>query len=256
MNFNTIEKFNTAMSECGECSVRHSSLFKNVSDCQLDKTADIRNGQLKIPARTRIFQDGGFHENIYTVYSGWAVIYKTAKNSGKRQILRFLLPGDLLGNQIDDRGLMSYSAGSVTECVLCAYPRAKVKTMLKEHPKLALRMIDMLSRDLSMSQNHLLASGRKTARESVVYILMELFYRVQYQMPDNYNKHSNTIDLPVTQEDIGDAIGLTNVHVNRVIKELMKEKLIICSKKHLTILNEQELCEIAEFKPEMAIILD
>ena len=54
-------------------------------------------------------------------------------------------------------------------------------------------------------------------------------------------------------EDIGDAVGLTNVHVNRVIKELMSEGLIYCNKKHLKILDEEKLSQIAEFDPDMVI---
>jgi len=253
MNFNTHEKLHASETKCSDCAIRVASLFKSVSNGNLASAEELRKEQVRIPARTRIFQEGEMHDYIYTVYSGWGVIYKTVSNSGKRQILRFVLPGDLVGFQTNVSGVMAHSAGTVTESVLCSFPRAKIKPMLEKNSELALRLVDMKARDVSLCHNHLMAAGRKTAKESIAFILMELFYRVQYQVPNNDSKATNTIDFPITQEDIGDAIGLTNVHVNRVVKELMKEKLILCNKKKLTILNEKKLCEIAEFSSDMVV---
>ncbi len=253
MNFNTIEKVTSSMTKCSECEVRHTSLFKKLSNSSLEKAEDFRQEQLIIPARTRFFQEGEKHDYVYTVFSGWGLIYKTVSNSGKRQILQFLLPGDLIGFQTNTSGVMPHSAGSVTELVLCSYPRDDFKPMLEENPEVALRMVDIRSRDVTLCQNHLMAAGRKTAKESIAFIILELFYRVQHQVPANPGNTKSSIDFPITQEDIGDAIGLTNVHVNRVIKELMDEGLIYCNKKRLEILDEKKLSEIAEFNSDMVI---
>ncbi len=253
MNFNTIEKVKSSMTKCSECEVRHSSLFKKLSNSSLGEAEDFRKEQLIIPPRTRIFQEGEKHDYLYTVFSGWGLIYKTASNTGKRQILQFLLPGDLIGFQTNASGVMPHSAGSVTELILCAYPRNHLKSMLQENPEVAVQMVDMRSRDVTLCQNHLMAAGRKTAKESIAFIILELFYRVQHQVPSNPNNTTDSMDFPITQEDIGDAIGLTNVHVNRVIKELMDERLIHCNKKRLKILNEEKLSQIAEFNPDMVI---
>ncbi len=253
MNFNTIEKVKSSMTKCSDCEVRHTSLFKKSSDCTLEGAEDFRKEQLIIPPRTRFFQEGEQHDYVYTVFSGWGLIYKTVSNSGKRQILQFLLPGDLIGYQTTASGVMPHSAGSITELVLCAYQRSDIKPMIQENPDIAMRMIDMRSRDVTLCQNHLMAAGRKTAKESIAFIILELFYRVQHQVPANPNDTSDSMDFPITQEDIGDAIGLTNVHVNRVVKELMSEGLIYCNKKRLKILDEEKLSKIAEFNPDMVI---
>ncbi len=247
----TTNNFRGFPTECRKCSVREMALFKGVPLERLNWTQNYRKEQIKVPARSTIFQEGENHDFIYTLYSGWGIIYKTVRNNGKRQILRFLLPGDLIGYQTNAKGVIAHSAGTVTESILCAFPRAKLMPMLRENPELAIRLVNMESRDMSLCQNHLMAAGRKTARESIAFLLMELFYRVQFQIEDSYSPSAQTIDFPVTQEDIGDALGLTNVHVNRVIKELMNEKLIYCHKKKLVILNEKVLSEIAEFSPDM-----
>lgn len=251
MNFKTISKLSEPLTDCNECPVREMALFKGVSENNLNWTQNFRKEQIQIAARSKIFQEGETHDFVYTLFSGWGILYKTVSNNGKRQILRFLLPGDLIGYQTNASGVISHSAGTITQSVLCAFPRAKLNPMLKENPELAIRLVNMESRDMSLCQNHLMAAGRKTAKESIAFLLMELFYRVQYQASDNYHSAEKMIDFPITQEDIGDALGLTNVHVNRVIKELVSENLVSCHKKKLVIFDEKVLCEIAEFTPDM-----
>ena len=251
MNFKARTILNPPYTECSQCPIREMALFQGVPEKRLEWTQNYRKNQILVRSRSKIFQEGESHDYIYTLFSGWGILYKTVSNNGKRQILRFLLPGDLIGYQTNGSGAATHSAGTITESILCSFPRAQLGDMLTNNPELALRLVNMESRDMSLCQNHLMAAGRKTAKESVAFVLLELYYRVQLQVKNSYSASTNSIDFPITQEDIGDAIGLTNVHVNRVIKGLMDERLIICNKKRLTILNEEKLSEIAEFSPDM-----
>ena len=245
-----VKPFNT---RCTQCSIRRTSIFKNIAADDLDRVELFRKGQIKIPVRSTIFLEGKAHQYVYTLFSGWAILYKKVGNSEKRQILQFLLPGDLLGYQTDASGNMPHSAATLTEALLCVFPRENMSPMLKENSNLSVRFIEMWSRDMSLCQNYLMAAGRKTARESITFLLLELYYRVKYQNPDSYSSSVNAIYFPITQEDIGDAVGLTKVHVNRVIKSLVDEKLIYCHKKKLAILNEKKLCEIAGYSTDVAV---
>ena len=250
MNIKT-PKSSAHTTDCNKCLVRSKSLFSNVKKSNLKSLQGYRKNQLAIPAKTDIFQEGEKHELIYTLYSGWGILYKTVSNNGKRQILRFILPGDLIGYHTISNGTVSHSASTLTASTLCAFPRSRLKEMFLKNSELALRLMTMESRDMSLCQNHLMAAGRKTAIESIAFILLELFYRSKAQIKHSYNAGDNSIDFPLSQEDLGDAVGLTNVHVNRVMKSLMDEKLIICNKKRLTILNIKKLSKIAEFDPEI-----
>ena len=251
MNLKNQTTLTLPYTDCTQCPVREKALFKGVPKKRLEWTQQYRKNQVLIPARSNIFQEGENHDYIYTLFSGWGILYKTVSNNGKRQILRFLLPGDLIGYQTSGTGLAIHSAGTITESILCAFPRKQLGAMLKENPELAIRLLNMESRDMSLCQSHLMAAGRKTAKESIAFVLLELYHRVQSQVKDSYNSDTHSINFPITQEDIGDAVGLTNVHVNRVIKAMIAENLITCSKKQLSILNEEKLCEIAEFSPDM-----
>ncbi len=251
MNFKIQTALTPPYTDCNQCPVRKMALFKGVPKKRLEWTQQYRKNQILVPARSIIFQEGENHDFIYTLFSGWGILYKTVSNNGKRQILRFLLPGDLIGYQTSGKGVAIHSAGTITESILCAFPRAQLGDMLQENPELAIRLLNMESRDMSLCQSHLMAAGRKTAKESIAFVLLELYHRVQSQVKDSYNASTQTINFPITQEDIGDAVGLTNVHVNRVIKEMISEGLITCHKKRLSILDEEKLCEIAEFNPDM-----
>lgn len=243
----------TNTTKCSECPVRELTLFKNVPEERLDDIQRHRKEQIIVPAKSVIFREDDVHGYVYTLFSGWGIMYKTVNNNGKRQILRFILPGDLIGYQANAGGIMSHSVAAITETVFCVFSHEDIKQMLRQDSALAVRLVEMESRDMSLCQSHLMAAGRKTARESIAFLLMELYYRVRLQLPGSFFPATNTIDFPITQEDIGDAVGLTKIHVNRVIKQLIKDELICFHKRQLKILNEKKLCEIAEFRPEVII---
>jgi CRP-like cAMP-binding protein len=168
-------------------------------------------------------------------------------SSGKRQIINFSLPGDFIGFQANGNGKIIHSAVSLTNATLCAFPRAKVKQMFQEQPMLTTQLSLMESRDLTLCQHHLMSAGRKDSHESVAFLLLELFHRAKKRIPHAYDKEKNTIAFPLTQEEIGDAVGITNVHVNRIIREFMRDGLIHCQHRKLTILNDDKLSEIGDF---------
>ena len=105
--------------------------------------------------------------------------------------------------------------------------------------------------DMNLCQHHLIGTGRKNARESIAFLLLKLFYRVRLQMQNGYDEATESIIFPLTQEDIGDTVGLTSVHVNRILKEMEAKGWIHCQSKCLTILDEEALMEIGQFDPGM-----
>lgn len=116
---------------------------------------------------------------------------------------------------------------------------------------LPLRLASMESRDMSLCQHHQAFSSSKDSHESVAFLLMELFYRIRLQMRHQYDPVTNTIEFPLTQELIADAVGLTNIHVNRVLRQFHKLGLIECRQRKLTILNEESLAELGAFDKSM-----
>ncbi|MGB0721382.1 MAG: Crp/Fnr family transcriptional regulator [Gammaproteobacteria bacterium] len=235
------------LTQCAVCPVRKRALFEGVPEEHLNWTQQFRLNQLVVPAKQDYLHEGSESDSVYTLFSGWSILYKTLP-SGKRQILRFALPGDLIGFQHNLRSPMQYSAQALTESVYCAFPRARMGEMLSERPELATRLALMNARDTALCHQHLLGTGRKTAKERVAFLLLELYHRVMSLadiMPDAVD--DDAIEFPVAQEEIGDAVGLTTVHVNRTLRELRDEGLVACSHRRLRILDDARMSEIGQF---------
>jgi CRP-like cAMP-binding protein len=226
------------------------ALFQGVPSDRLEWTQKYRDQQFVVPPKTNLYREGSRPDYVYTLFDGWMALFQTSRE-GKRQILRFSLPGDFLGFQADENGIISHSASALSESIVCGFPRSRLQEMFEETPALALRLASMESRDMNLCQHHQAFRSRKDAYESIAFLLLELFHRTRKQMSHHYDPQTNSVTFPLTQEDIGDAVGLTNVHVNRVFRQFHKLGLIECHHRRLRILGEEKLADIGEFDKSM-----
>lgn len=250
MNIRPIRIRNQPHTECDNCPVRELALFQGVPVQNLNWTQKYREQQMVVPPKSLLYEEGSKPDYVYTLFNGWMAVYQISKG-GKRQILRFALPGDFIGFQADSNGIVSHSVSAVTESIVCAFPRDSLMDLFESQPMLPLRLASMEARDMSLCQQHQAFSSSKDAYESIAFLLMELFYRTRLQMRHSFDPVNNMIDFPLTQEEIGDAVGLTNIHVNRVIRQFHKLGLIDCHKRKLKILNEESLAEIGDFDKDL-----
>lgn len=232
--------------QCESCDVRGRALYKRIPDEALNNSQHYRKYQLSLTPKTILYSAGTRPDFLYTLYEGWIALYQST-SSGKRQIVSFALPGDFIGFQANGKGKIMHSAISLTNATLCAFPRTKIKQMFEEQPMLTTQLSLMESRDLAICQHHLMSAGRKDAHESIAFLLLELFHRANKRIPQHFNKKDNSIHFPLTQEEIGDSVGITNVHANRIIREFIKDGLIECHHRKLKIIDEKELANIGDF---------
>ena len=95
--------------------------------------------------------------------------------------------------------------------------------------------------------------GRKTAKQRLAFLFLELFHRVKFIGNLISGTEENSIAFPLSQEDLADASGLTSVHISRTLRELSDEGLVSVKQRRLTIYNEPALSELAQFKKEMVL---
>jgi CRP/FNR family transcriptional regulator len=229
---------------CAECHVRALALFKGVPEEHLEPTQRFRSAQYVVAPQGHIYLEGEPNPNYYTLYDGWVMLYKTIDN-GKRQILRFSLPGDFLGFQRDVNGPMTHSAMAMTPVTLCCFPKETAPDMFVASPNLATRLASINARHYELCELHLLSTGRKSAIERVAFLLLELFHRAEVL---GFTE-GEALQLPLAQEDIADATGLTPVHVNRMLRQLREKGMIDYRDRRLVILNEPAMAELAHFEP-------
>ncbi|MCU7834195.1 MAG: Crp/Fnr family transcriptional regulator [gamma proteobacterium symbiont of Taylorina sp.] len=235
---------------CNQCPIRKLALFQGIPPERLEWTQKYRDQQFVVPAKTLLYHEESVTDYVYTLFDGWMAMHQTSRE-GKRQILRFALPGDFIGFQTDQKGMVSHSVSALTESIVCGFPRSRLQEMLEENPTLALRLASMGSKDMNLCQQHQAFRSRKDAYESIAFLLLELFHRTREHLNRNYDPETNSVVFPPTQEDIGDAVGLTNVHVNRILRQFRNLGLIECHHKRLYILDEEKLADMGEFDKSM-----
>ena len=186
---------------------------------------------------------------IFGLLRGWMFLYQTFED-GRRQIFHFALPGAVLGFSPMSGAIMTYSAQALTDAAVWSVSRDAFEELCKAHPELGMRLASLISRDYSLAFDHLSNIGRRSARERVARLLLELFIRGRMRWPGH---RVEELSLPLTQEHIGDATGLSGVHVNRVVRGLQRHGILEFHYRRLRILDPDKLVDVAGIDPRLAL---
>src|ERR1700676_3252586 len=144
---------------CFECALRACGLFKPVSQTELAAINDIKREHLALPAGSEIIRAGQDSAQVYTLYAGWAFRFKMLPD-GRRQILNFLLPGDLIGLQAAMFDAARHGIEALTDVELCLLPRRKVWDLFGQMPELAFDVTWLGSHEESYVDENLMSAGR------------------------------------------------------------------------------------------------
>jgi len=181
------------------------------------------------------------------ILSGWACRFRMLAD-GRRMILTFLVPGDAVCSRRQAPELASIAA--LTPCrVLDARPIWQaVAHGDPQHARLAhaQRILDAL--DDCYLLDHIVRLGRQTAIERMCHLLLELRWRLQTVGLVRAREFA----LPLTQEAIGDAVGLSIVHVNRTLQELRRRGFIELRHGRVALLEPERMADIAEFRQPLS----
>lgn len=189
-----------------------------------------RRGVRLVPARRDLIREGDPPRSVFLIREGWACRYKQLPD-GRRQIISFLLPGDVFDLDIFVLKRMDHSIAAITPLEVAEIGREDVERLMTDYPRIiqGLRRDELV--DAAVQREWTLNVGQRTAFERIAHLLCELFARLECVG----RTESNSCDFPLTQVDLADATGLTAVHVNRTLQELRKARLIELQNKRLTI---------------------
>jgi CRP-like cAMP-binding protein len=186
-----------------------------------------------------LIDQGGDREVVGVLLSGWAFRYQTLPD-GKRQILDFIFAGSLVG--FGSGATNSYGVEMVTTCTVATLPHGQFRRLLATCPTLAMQVVERVSNSEMRAHEHMTSLGRRSARERIAALIVELTCRAQCT---DLGKREYSIDLPVTQIMIGDALGLSNEHVCRVLGKLAGDGVIEINNHTLKVLNQAALAREA-----------
>jgi CRP-like cAMP-binding protein len=194
-----------------------------------------------VAANHEIYAEGEQAGDVYVVLEGWAVLYQILED-GRRQILDFALPGAVLGFAGAAEAEMRHSAEALTDLKVAVLPRGRLGELFVREPRLAMRFVEAMAGVLESAYESLTDAGRRTAREAVAHFLLRLARRYQ-ACPGR--PAGAAVDLPLTLEHIGDALGLTAVHVCRTLRGLREDGIVVFHKGRLRIQSAARLATAA-----------
>jgi CRP-like cAMP-binding protein len=230
---------------CYQCGLRACGLFKPITPAELDTIDDLFKGQIALPAAAEIIRAGDESAELYTLYSGWAFRYKTLAD-GRRQILNFLLPGDLLGLQAAMFDAALHGIEALTAVELCVLPRRKVWDLFGGMPGLAFDIAWLGSREESIIDENLTSVGRRSAVERVAALIVALYKRVKMLGLAT----GESFAFPLTQQHIADALGLSLVHTNKTLARLRRMGMFSQVNGTVTLTNPRVLQRVAQYFDE------
>jgi CRP-like cAMP-binding protein len=212
---------------------------------ELEFVEGFKTGELTAEAGTTILSEGSHSDHLYTVLSGWGFRYKLLEG-GQRQILNFILPGDLVGLQGALDQEMGHSVEALSHMLLCVFERSRLWELFRSYPGLAFDLTWLAAREERMLDEHLLSIGQRTAEQRAAYLILFLFSRADIRGMTN----KTSVELPLTQRHLADALGLSLVHTNRVLNRLSRRNAIKWHN-HTLRIDPKQLAKLAEWSPDL-----
>ncbi len=199
---------------------------------------------LALKPRDEILTGGEPCRWLFVARSGWSIYYKLLPD-GRRQIVQFVLPGDIVDLHALFQMETPCSLAALTAAEFARIDAARLGDLYFRYPRLAAALAWMAARDRAMLMEQVVRLGRKTAYERLAHLLLELHQRlvgVGLAAGDGFR-------LPVTQDELADALGLSLVHVNRTLQRLRRENLLRLDNQRVDLLDRERLAEIAGYEP-------
>jgi CRP-like cAMP-binding protein len=205
-------------------------------------------GELQSPTRAisrnrEIISAGRKYDGLLVLIEGVSFRYRIL-HDGRRQVLNIALPGDFIGFPACFFESALYSIIALTDCLVSAVPFPQLLGVFERYPRLASTIFWSFSCEAAMYAEHLIDVGRSTALERIAHFLLELLTRLQaIGLADECS-----YQMPLTQELIGDALGLSVPHVSRTLRQLRDDGLVEIEGQRVIIKDIDALARLADFE--------
>jgi CRP-like cAMP-binding protein len=193
--------------------------------------------------RVDLIREGEAPSDVNLILEGFACRYKMIPD-GTRQIMAYLVPGDFCDLHVFILKAMDHTIATLSPCTVVKIPRAQILELM-ERPAIARAFWWAALVDEATLREWLVNIGARKAEHRVAHLLCELLLRLEAVGLTN----GDTYELPVTQAELADTVGLTSVHVNRLLQRLRRDGVIALKGKHLVILDVARLKAVSGFNP-------
>lgn len=233
----------------GGCLAERLSHYVDLTAREKEALAALEQQERSYKRGTVVRREHDDARELLIVRKGWLHSCVLLGN-GSRQIMRMHFPGDILGISAVAFGESTDSIVAVTDVSLCPFDKERLAILFQNHPRLAALIFTLAVADRVALADRLASIGRTSARARVGSLICEMFARLRMMNGDN----NAEFPIPLTQEDIGDATGLTAVHVNRMMRGLVEDGLIERQGNIVRLLQEERLAEESGFIDRFATL--
>ncbi|MGK9168546.1 Crp/Fnr family transcriptional regulator [Inquilinus limosus] len=230
------------MSERQNSLVVKLSRFLTLSPEEASAIRALQSNRQIHTARRELVQEGQRKRPVLIVCDGWCCSFKKLPD-GSRQIIDFLIPGDLFGVgsgplHSSDRGFATVTAAEIAEV-----PLPVLSSAFRQWPRIRSAMRWAMSRQAAILAEHLVNVGRRSALVRTAHLLLELEARL------NLIDHetNGVFTCPLTQQDLADALGLTTIHINRTLRDLRQRRLLAFQNSQVEFIDRAALIELTQF---------
>ncbi len=209
---------------------------------EVDCVLGLQENRSTIGKSTDIFHEGQEERGAYLLLDGWAFAYKLVPDGG-RQVIAFLMPGDFLGLRSILLRVSDHAVATFTDCAVVSISIDRLIAAFDEFPRVGMAMLWSISRDEAVIVEHLVNIGRRGGIERTAHFFLEMGKRLQMAGL----AHEHDFKFPFSQYLLADALGLTSIHINRVLRELRERNLIELKNRNIIITDVPGLIDLAGF---------
>jgi len=215
-----------------------------LSESDRHKLEEVCRNRRQVPAHEDLIREGETPDDVRLVLDGFACRYKVLPD-GKRAIAALMIPGDFCDLHVSILGQMDHAIGTLTPCTVVDIPRAVVDDLTDNYPRIRHALWWATLVDEAVLREWLVSMGKRSADRQIAHFFCEMLVRHQTVQ----RATENSFAFPLTQEELGDMLGLSTVHVNRVMQQLKELGLVRQNSRTLVIPDVDALKAHAAFNP-------
>ena len=220
-----------------------------LTDSERDTLDWAERRESRVPSGQVLMEQDKPNDNLYIVQQGWTHSSRRLVTGG-RQIVSFHYAGDLVGTSSIAWSLATNTVIAVSDCIVSELSKAQLGRIFKAQPRLAGALYAIAAADYVAMGDRLTSIGRMGATERLSMMLLDIMARLRVTAGGVID----SFDLPLTQQDIGDAVGLTKVHVSRTLGEMERRGLIERNGRRVRVKNEREMIAMTGFIDRHGVI--
>lgn len=207
---------------CRQCPLVGCPGLRPHEPAEIPYIQSFKKGEVRLERGELLLEQEVTRGGLYTLLDGVMMRYRTLLD-GRRQIVNFMFPGDLIGLEAAFGEPASHSVEALLGARLCVFDSPRYYDLIVSQPSLGYDITWLAAKEETALEEHLVALGRRSARERVAYLAVWLLDRARGTCTA---AGPNRVELTITQAQIADMLGLSLVHTNRTVKALQRQGLV------------------------------